>query len=547
MPSRFFGAGSSVKYFEIRLDRSTLILRGNAEEAASVLLKGTLVLCLAEPLKVQSVRLRFTGERRVGWGNGSAGQKKDDQFFRHYWDFTDQKRAETLAADNYEWPFDLVLKGDIAESIEGLQDTWIVYRMKATIDRGVLAQNIIARKHVRVVRTLDTAALELSHEMAVDNTWHDKIDYTLSTPTKGIILGTTVDVHFRITPLLKGLKIGEVSTMLTETQDIWMDPRYRERKKGTMNRSIAEDRFEFPQDQETEMVDGYDAWVFSRRLDLPKSLRQCLQTVDAMGIRTKHSLQIVVKLINPDEHLSQLLASLPLHIYISPSLLLDEDNNISLGNLRGVDSGTFAIGAPPQYGEHRSDILYEYSDLDPSGYVTPAGGLSGVSTPFNSQSRRGSTDNLAAMHNIDSTSITPVALQSRLNNLGHSAHVSEDMLQTGLHGVSVMASSPDDILSRPTSEHSDPPGPQHLEFSPEEMCKVPSYSTAIRSQHQTPISEVPPIYQSTSQARGQTHGGNLDVQVTVSEQYVWIISTTAIRPFWYTPGGAISACAIIMT
>lgn len=48
------------------LDQSTLLLRGSPAEAASVLLKGTLVLCLAASLKVQSIRLRFTGERRVG-------------------------------------------------------------------------------------------------------------------------------------------------------------------------------------------------------------------------------------------------------------------------------------------------------------------------------------------------------------------------------------------------------------------------------------------------------------------------------------------------
>ena len=49
----------------LSLDRSTLVLRGNAEEASSVLLKGTLVLCLVEPLKVQNIRLRFRGERKV--------------------------------------------------------------------------------------------------------------------------------------------------------------------------------------------------------------------------------------------------------------------------------------------------------------------------------------------------------------------------------------------------------------------------------------------------------------------------------------------------
>lgn len=52
-----------------RLEESNLILRGTADEASSVVLKGTLVLCLSEPLKIQGIRLRFTGEKRLGSEN----------------------------------------------------------------------------------------------------------------------------------------------------------------------------------------------------------------------------------------------------------------------------------------------------------------------------------------------------------------------------------------------------------------------------------------------------------------------------------------------
>ena len=52
-----------------RLDQSNLILRGSPEEAIGVVLKGRLVLCLSEPLRIQGIRLRFTGERRLGSGS----------------------------------------------------------------------------------------------------------------------------------------------------------------------------------------------------------------------------------------------------------------------------------------------------------------------------------------------------------------------------------------------------------------------------------------------------------------------------------------------
>ena len=90
-------------------------------------------------------------------------------FLRHTWDFQNngKRSSETLPAGNYEYPFNLILPGSTPESVEGLAKTWLVYRMKATIERGMLQQNSVARKQVRIIRTLDTGALELAHAMVV--------------------------------------------------------------------------------------------------------------------------------------------------------------------------------------------------------------------------------------------------------------------------------------------------------------------------------------------------------------------------------------------
>ena len=70
-----------------------------------------------------------------------------------------------MPAGNYEWPFNMIIPGNTPESLEGLADTWIIYRLKATIERGVLQSNSIARKQVRIIRSLDPTALELAHSM----------------------------------------------------------------------------------------------------------------------------------------------------------------------------------------------------------------------------------------------------------------------------------------------------------------------------------------------------------------------------------------------
>lgn len=50
------------------------------------------------------------------------------------------------------------------ESVEGLSETWVMYRFKAEIGRKY-AKDIVARKPLRIIRTLDPSALELSHAM----------------------------------------------------------------------------------------------------------------------------------------------------------------------------------------------------------------------------------------------------------------------------------------------------------------------------------------------------------------------------------------------
>lgn len=50
-----------------RLESDVIVLRGAENEASSQILRGVLVLCLAQPLKVEDVHLRLTGQCKVGY------------------------------------------------------------------------------------------------------------------------------------------------------------------------------------------------------------------------------------------------------------------------------------------------------------------------------------------------------------------------------------------------------------------------------------------------------------------------------------------------
>ena len=99
--------------------------------------------------------------------SGRRSAYKEKTFFEKSWTFRDaggKGKTEILQPDNYEWPFSTIFEGSLPESVEGLKDAWIIYRLKAEISRK-RGRDIVIRKPLRVVRTLDSSALELSHAM----------------------------------------------------------------------------------------------------------------------------------------------------------------------------------------------------------------------------------------------------------------------------------------------------------------------------------------------------------------------------------------------
>jgi hypothetical protein len=47
--------------FEVRLENDFIVFRGNDHEASGQLLKGTVVLCLSSPLKLEDIHLKLIG------------------------------------------------------------------------------------------------------------------------------------------------------------------------------------------------------------------------------------------------------------------------------------------------------------------------------------------------------------------------------------------------------------------------------------------------------------------------------------------------------
>lgn len=500
--------------FEIRLENDFIVFRGNEHEASGQLLKGVLVLCLREHLKVEDVHLRLMGNCRVAWVDGKQtpsgihNQKVDrtTTILKHTWPpfVGESTHHNTLAPGNYEWPFEMMLPGDTSESVEGLYQTGITYVLKATVSRGKLAKNLHSYKRIRIIRTLEPAALEFNHAMSVENIWPNKIEYSVVVPQKAVVFGSHIPLEMRFTPLLKGLEMGNITVKLIEIQEFSVQSYPVPTKSYKHDRDVTSWNFEVTREQhwhDNIEETGQEGWTVNRELPLPKRLSKCIQDCSVHGIKIRHKLKLTVALKNPDGHISELRASLPITIFISPNMPLDEEGNLvaqapeTAGETNESDSSSMA---PPGYGMHVLDQLYE--DVDPSGIMTP-GIHSGVNSPFYAQSRAGSSENLAAM--THAIAVPPAALSSRLQNVSlDESRRNESYISNGSgSGATTPFTHPQDSehtgdssqvhsaqLSRQTSEedHTGHAGhhtpPEHTEFPDlEQLSKVPSYATATRT------------------------------------------------------------------
>jgi arrestin-related trafficking adapter 4/5/7 len=168
---------------------------------------------------------------------------------------------------------------------------------------------------------------------------------------------------------------------------------------------------------------------------------------------------------------------------------LDEQGNLvdQTPEASAATAGSGSI-APPGYGEHVLDQLYE--DVDVNGFQTPAV-HSGVNSPYYSQSRAGSTENLNGL--VSGDGITAAALSSRLQTVS----LDQSQRNSSFNSISSVtyttpnpsgpaSQSQSSPLTRSSSEEdsgqSGRTSPEHIDF-PDlcELNKVPSYATAVRT------------------------------------------------------------------
>ncbi|KAK5163953.1 uncharacterized protein LTR77_010349 [Saxophila tyrrhenica] len=413
------GYSSRVKpTLEIIPSSRFIVFNGSEHEATPVKLEGVVRLTTPEPTSILKPKVRLEGKRKISWyymGGIGAGEVTDKRtFWSQEQRLGNLESSHKVKAGTIEWPFEFELSPTMPESVEGLRETYIAYHLSASVSRpGWNAKDIVAQEHIRIVRTLGQDSMEMTRSRVNADIWANKIAYSISIPTDAIVFGTSITADVELSPIKKGLVLGKVELRLLETVVKRIQasevPGDRDRSKSDET-EVAKTDLEFPEQSrvmyDDETVDNPtmadEMYKFKVTLPLPRSLNTCRQDVDSHQINVTHRFKLMVNIHNPEGHISQLVCRLPVKLFISPNLPVDESNNVC-AVVNGMSDEVLnntetTVTAPPEYGRHQLDQLF--SDMDPINLASRAPSMPGSPSGLGAQSRRGSQDGMPSLNGV---------------------------------------------------------------------------------------------------------------------------------------------------
>lgn len=617
--------------YDVRIkgtDHGVILLKGSTSEAPSVLLSGTIVLSVQEPIQIKNLSLRLYGKIRLNIptqyktskGMVQRYTKYERRIYEHVWDnfnvenylqnlYNNYGRKtsiaskssgnisslprkarssttslislagqssshyHTLVKGNYEFPFSAILPGSIPESVEGLPNASVVYKLEATIERNKFHTDLICRKHLRVVRTLAPDALELSETVAVDNTWPKKVEYSISIPEKAIAIGSATPIHILIIPLLKGLKLGPIKIQMVEHYQYCGTFGAVTSQERTVNKMRIKDPLNHMNEDENgtsdvnEDCEFQDRWEVDTTFHIPASLSKCTQDCTLLNsIKVRHKMKFIISLVNPDGHVSELRASLPVQLFISPFVALgvrssdgafssagssttdinglahdqkgnhkeenDSDDEVifarsaseleipSMSNSVSATASMSKLMSPPNYGNHIYDRLWNdvsIGETPPmSGAQTPSGEFregSVLDNDHNFSELQMNLRRLRLEREYGSTSSIPaIAIEQTCSPDASNGLLAQPIAANDFPDANGSMRDSNCLLLTPNS--SQPPtedpavqqgaqSPLNKEWEIGTLSRVPSYDKAMKSD--IIGDDLPPLYPASSNGGSGTH------------------------------------------
>jgi hypothetical protein len=215
---------------------------------------------------------------------------------------------------NYSYEFELVLPGNLPESMSVANFYCVEYRLKALVERSTFLPNLSARRAIHVSRQWLPLTSEFLEPVSIANQWTNKLDYEITLPTKIYTHGDQIPISIRITPLTESLRVRHLTCTLKEYMICRAGNGYfngRPRAHGRVLYTSRDDKFGV-----TNANQGghFIEWTKTQVIPLSHSPQDLQCDVQNESVRIRHKIKFVLSLINADGHVSELRAALPITI-----------------------------------------------------------------------------------------------------------------------------------------------------------------------------------------------------------------------------------------
>lgn len=212
-------------HLEILVNQDVIVLKGTGVDVEPAVLSGNLVLHLSEPTSIREINLQFRGKARLPATAAEPLSLNSSQLTyvvcNHEWSFLEgaKNHSHTLKAGRHFFPFSVQIGGSLPSSLQTsvLGGASVAYKLRATAVRSGLAHNFQALAPVTILRGFGQEALEYQQTLEIENTWPEKLMYSLMIPHKAWAIRDRVAVVMKFEPIAKGARVISIATSVHES------------------------------------------------------------------------------------------------------------------------------------------------------------------------------------------------------------------------------------------------------------------------------------------------------------------------------------------
>ncbi|KAG6868394.1 hypothetical protein C0993_003810 [Termitomyces sp. T159_Od127] len=217
---------------EIFLDspKGCIFLKGTGVDVEPTLLSGHVAIYLSEATPIKEITLQFRGKARLPVPSSDLMTLNSAPLTyivcNHDWSFLEGEKntSHTLKAGRHLFPFQLRLGGSLPSTMSSpaFGGAAVSYKLHAQIVRsGFLRQSYHADLPVHIIRSFAPEAMEYQQSLEIENTWPEKLMYSIMLPHKAWAAGDKLTALVKFSPFVKGVCVLSVRTSIHEQTKLY--------------------------------------------------------------------------------------------------------------------------------------------------------------------------------------------------------------------------------------------------------------------------------------------------------------------------------------